>query len=122
MNLPEAARALGDHVADLKFTVEDAEAWLGAVQNVSARIKEWILQCYIENIEQLCDALATRPNLESCCNDERFNKNLVQRNVLGWSGRKTFNQNALRLQKAIKQLQEQYKQWAVQPPLQDNEK
>ena len=77
-NLPEALGALGDHVADLKFSGEDAAAWLGAVQNVSARIKEWIIQCYIENIEQLCDALATRPNLESCCNDTRFNKNLVQ--------------------------------------------
>ena len=120
-HLPEAGRALGDHGVDLKFSVEDAMAWVGAVQNVSARIKEWIIQCYKENIEQLCDALATRPNLESCCNDQRFNKTLVQRNILGWSGRKTFNQNAMRLQKALRHLQEQYQQWAVQPPLQDNE-
>ena len=120
-NLPEAVRALGDHVVDLKFSVEDAMVWVGAVQNISARAKEWIIQCYKENIEQLCDALATTPNLESCCNDQRFNKDLVQRNILGWSGRKTFNQNAMRLQKAMTHLQEQYQQWAVQPPLQDNE-
>ena len=120
-NLPEAVRALGDHVVDLKFSVADAMAWVGAVQNVSALIKEWIIQCYQESIEQLCDALATRPNLESCCNDQRFNKTLVQRNILGWSGRKTFNQNVLRLQKALRHVQEQYKQWAIQPPLQDNE-
>ena len=119
-NLPEAVRALGDHVVDLKFSVADAMAWVGAVENVSTLMKEWIIQCYKENIVQLCDALATRPNLESCCNDQRFNKTLVQRNILGWSGRKTFNQNVLRLQKALRHLQEQYKQWAVQPPLEDN--
>ena len=119
-NLPEAVRALGDHVVDLKFSVADAMAWVGAVQNVSTLMKEWIIQCYKENIVQLCDALATRPNLESCCNDQRFNKTLAQRNILGWSGRKTFNQSVLRLQKALRHLQQQYKQWAVQPPLEDN--